>query len=203
MMMNQSGFVLTEFLIAIAIAFGLTMLTFAMTFTLSTVEVVQYIVYSTSRAHAAANFDKQAQQDVARKKYEALVNSPTFKPIFSNGWFEVSKVGQLEIRSGNGENFQAEYSGASSRNNLQGVRTTFKAKILEMQLPFMGKVTAEDEDAGFVTKINAILIREVSMKECQDYFQKERPDALLEMDGNRFSNYRRTGVEGPWEDNGC
>lgn len=202
-MMNQNGFVLTEFLFAIFIAFGLTILTFALSYTLSTVEVTQYIVYSTSRAHAAANFDKLSQQAVARKKYEQLINDSAFKSLYTNGWFEVSKPATLEIKSGAGENFEQDY-GSSVRKNLQGVRTTFKANLLEMQLPFLGDVTPdEDNDDGFVTKINALIIREVSHSECLD-FMKARQDALWQMGGNRFSKFKAsTQIDTPWEDNGC
>lgn len=199
---NQNGFVVTEFLLAISIAFGLTILTFAMTFTLSTVEVVQYIVYSSSRAHAAANFDPDAQKEAARRKYDSLARNQVFLPLFTNGWFEISKAQELEIRSGNGDNFERDYGGSATRMASQGVRANFKANLLEMRVPFLGQTTAED-DKGFVAKINAILIREVSMKECQDFFEKERPNALLEMGNNRFSVYRKTGVDPVWEDNGC
>lgn len=200
--MNQGGFILTEFLIAVAIASGLTILTFAMTFTLSTVEVVQYIVYSTSRAHAAANYDQQAQQDTARKKYQSLAESKAFKFLFTNGWFEISKPSELDIRSGSGSNFSQDYALNNAHPSTQGVRVNFTAKLLEMQLPMLGSVTPEDSK-GFTTRVNALLIREVSMKECQDYFQKERPEALWGLENNRFSSYRKPSVEAPWEDNGC
>lgn len=209
-MRNQKGFVTTEFLIAIIIAFGLTMLTFSLTITLSVVEVSQYAVFSASRAHAAANYDVAAQQAAARKKFEQLISSPALAPLFGNDWFAISSPAQLEIRSGTSANsgssgapnFEQEYGGKDSLHNMQGVRASFTAKILQMKLPFLGSVTPDDD--GFVTRLNAILIREVSQKECQEYMEKRR-DELWTFDGkNRFSKFKKSSDEAvPWEDNGC
>jgi hypothetical protein len=200
-MMNDKGFVTSEFLIAVTIAFGMTIITFAMTFTLSTVEVVQYIVYSTSRAHAAGNFDVTAQKEEARRKYQKLIADPVFAPLFANEWFEISPAAQLEIRSGNGENFENDY-GVSARKNLQGVRTTLKANLLEQHLPLVGNITPEDD--GFKTRINAILLREVSFAECSS-FMESRMAALKAMGNGRFSSLGNSTASLPtlWEDNGC
>jgi hypothetical protein len=202
MMGNQQGFVTTEFLIAIIIAFGLTILTFSMTITLSVVEVAQYVVFSSSRAHAAANYDIASQKKAAQTKFNQLISSQTLAPLFSNGWFEISKPAELEIRSGNGENFEKEYGGSEPRKNLQGVRATFKAKILEMRLPMIGNVTPEDD--SFSTRLNAVLIREVSQKECQDYMEKRAAEMWTFDGANRFSKFKKNGnIPTPWEDNGC
>jgi hypothetical protein len=201
-MKSQKGFVTTEFLIAIVIAFGLTVLTFSMTLTLSVVEVAQYAVFSASRAHSAANYNVEAQKKAAQNKYQQLITGPGLAPLFTNGWFEVSLPAQLEIRSGNGVNFEKEYGGTDPRKNLQGVRATFKAKILEMRLPMVGDVAPEDD--SFMTRLNAILIREVSHKECMDFMEK-RKEELWTFDGsNRFSKFKKNSdTPTPWEDNGC
>ena len=54
------------------------------------------------------------------------------------------------------------------------------------------------------TRLNAILIREVSQKECQDYMDQRREE-LWNFDGNnRFSRFRgNNDIATPWEDNGC
>ncbi|MEZ0393093.1 MAG: hypothetical protein ACAH59_12805 [Pseudobdellovibrionaceae bacterium] len=211
-MLNQKGFVTSEFLIAVIIAFGLTILTFAMTFTLSIVEVAQYIVYSSSRAHAAANLNIDAQRKAAEMKYDSLLKGPVFAPLFSNGWFQLSGTGQgsgsmprLEIRSGGGENYLSDYSkqGADEekKNSLQGVRATFQSNLLELKLPLVGTISPEDD--GFRARLTAMLIREVSLQECQK-FMEDRVQALWSLGGgrpNRFKKNQTTDV--PWEDNGC
>jgi hypothetical protein len=201
-MRSQSGFVTSEFLIAIVIAFGLTMLTFSLTFTLSIVEISQYFVFSASRAHAAGNYDVNAQKKAAQDKFKQLTGNPAVFPLYHNGWFEISSPAQLEIRSGSGNNFEREYGGTDTRNNFQGVRATLTAKILEMHLPLVGDVTPEDN--SFSTRLNAILIREVSHVECNE-FMTQRKDELWNFDGaNRFSRFKpSTNIEVPWEDNGC
>lgn len=204
-MRNQRGFVTTEFLFAIIIAFGMTMLTFSMTYTLSTVEVVQYIVFSSARAQAAANFDIDSQKKEAQLRYGKLANNPVLAPLFKNGWFEISNADQVEIRPGEGDNFQRDYPAAGGgRPTYQGVRTRFVARILEMRIPLLGKVTPDD-DGGFSTRITAFLIREPSQKECLDYMNK-RKDELFD-NGNfngRFSRFKKsTDVPVPWEDNAC
>lgn len=199
--MNQKGFVTTEFLFAVVIAFGLTIMTFAMTFTLSVVEVSQYMVFAASRAQSAAHLDQAEQRKMAEKKYNSLLGSRGIKPLFTNGWYEISSANQLDIRPGNGNNFEKEYGGTQQgRDNFQGVRATFKANILEMRIPLVGNVTPED--GSFSANINALLIREVSQKECEEFTQS-RLEALRNLDGSRFSRFNTTNASAPWEDNGC
>ena len=147
MIKSQSGFVTAEFMFAVVIAFGMTILTFAFTFTLSTVEVTQYVLFSAARAHSAANYDKESQQKQARLKYTSLVKSKVLSPLFNNGWFEIAKPEQIEIRSGDGVNFEREYSTSTgdSRHNMQGVRGFITAKILQMRLPMIGDITPDDD----------------------------------------------------------
>ena len=180
----------------------MTLITFALTFTLSTVEIVQYAAFSASRAHSAGNFDINAQKKAAQLKYDQLMDQSAFSNLFKNGWFTVSKSADLEIRSGNGDDFGKNYSDGTYAFKFHGVRTTFTAKILEMQLPFFGKIQP-DEDDGFKARLTGFLIRETSQKECYD-FMEARKDKLWEYDGQgRFAKFRKSSAVTPWEDNGC
>lgn len=201
--MSQSGgFVTTEFLFAVIIAFGMTLATFALTFTLSTVEIAQYIVYSSARAQAAGNMNIEAQKKSAQLKYETLSLKSSFSNLFQNGWFTLSKPADLEIRSGNGENFEKDYAGSDLAYDFQGVRATFTANVLEMQLPLLGKIQPDD-DNGFRTRLTAFLIREPSMQECND-FMEARKEKLWDYDGaGRFTRFKKSDAPTPWEDNGC
>ena len=197
---KQRGFVTTEFLVAIAIAFGLTTVTFALTYTLSTIEVYQYVIFSTARAHAASNDSVESQQKAARQKYQQLTSSTGLKSLFSGNWFQVSKPNELEIRSGStsGGSFEADYSGGQSKGHLQGVRGTFTARILEMRLPFLGSITPES--GSFSTRVNAIMMREVSFAECVQ-FMKNRAEQIWKIEPG-FGKFKN-GASAPWEDNGC
>ncbi len=205
-MNGQRGFITTEFLFAIVIAFGMSMLTFAMTFTLSTVEVAQYIVYSAARAQAAGNLDKNSQIEEARLKYASLAADKKLSSLFTNGWFSISKKSELDVRPGSGsstDNFGGDYQ-KGGYDTFQGVRTTFIAKILELNVPFLGKVTPED--GGFKTRILALMIREPSHQECVK-FQNDR---VVQFGNNpsfdgRFGSFlsKSKDLPIPWEDNGC
>jgi hypothetical protein len=128
--------------------------------------------------------------------------------LLGNDWYEISPAAQLDIRSGSSAsaggspNFEREYGGTGDiLHDMQGVRANFKAKILEMKLPFIGNVTPED--GGFTTRLTAILIREVSQSECMD-FMDQRRDELWNMGDGRFTKFRKsTQAVTPWEDNGC
>lgn len=196
---SQSGFITVEFLFAIVIAFGMSMLVFAITFTLSTVEIGQYIVFSTARAHAAANFDKTAQSDTAKAKYTALLADPGLGSLFANGWFTLSKPAQLEIKQGYGDNFNSDYD-SDSRGDLQGVRSTFTAQVLQMKLPLIGSVTPEN--GSFSARLTGILIREPTEQECEQYMD-QRNEELWNLGSGRFQAYRQGTTPTPWEDNGC
>jgi hypothetical protein len=200
---NQAGLVTIDFLFAIVLGFGMTAILFAMTFTLTVVEVAQYITFSAARAHAAANINKDTQKTAAREKYSQLISSAALAPLFSGGWFELSKKNELEIRSGETESFKDEYKAASSPNRavFTGVRTTFTAHVLDMQLPMIGKTS--DDDGGFKTKILTVMIREPSQEECQQ-FMKSRIEAINKLEGGtRFSSYSSASKAVPMEDNGC
>lgn len=196
---KQSGFITVEFLFAIVIAFGMSAIVFAMTFTLSTVEVGQYIAFSSARAQAAGNFDKTAQSDAAKAKYSALLADKGLASLFSNGWFTLSKVGQLEIKQGSGDNFSRDYD-SENRGDMQGVRTVFTAKILEMRLPLIGTITPDN--GSFSAKLTGILIREPSEQECEQYMD-QRAQELWNIGDGRFQTYRKGDSSTPWEDNGC
>lgn len=200
-LMSNGGFVTTEFLFAIVIAFGMTSLVFAVTFTLSVVETTQYVVFSAARAQSASNLNPDSQTAAARAKYESLVSHPALAPLFQNGWFSVSPANQLEVRNSQNADFSRDYPTNTPRQVFQGVRTVFKADVLEMRLPFIGSVTPDGD--GFSTRIGAFLIRESSQSECIS-FMRQRVEALWGLGDGRMAKFKGSGsVDVPWEDNGC
>lgn len=207
MIRSERGVVTTDFLFAVIVAFGMSALVFSLTFTLSVVEITQYIVYSAARAQAGAHENPDKQATLARNKYDQLKQNPVFSPLYSNGWFEISSKTDLEIAQGketlNRKSFADDYParGGTNRESFHGVRTTLTAKMLELTLPLIGKVTPEDD--GFKTRIAAILIREPTQQECQDYMRVRR-EKLWEIDNRRFTALPRApDIAVPWEDNGC
>lgn len=201
---NSRGFLTAEFLFALVLSAGLSIVLFSLDFTLSMAEVAQYIAYSTSRAHAAGHIDQDKQEELARNKFKELVNNPVLKPLFNNpdvGWFSLSEP---DIRGGgpSGRSFD-DYPYQEDRVPQVGVRFDFKPQLLNMKIAFLGS-TAEDPDAGFSAKITGFLIREPTHQECYDLQIKKRYEAILNLD----QRYKILGQSGagryvPMEDNGC
>jgi len=204
---SQKGFITLDFIFAVLISFSMCAVLFAMTMTLTVAEIAQYITYSAARAQAGAHKNPSEQELAARNKYEKLVNSPVFAPLFKNGWFSLSEKSQLEVRGGETQtasqgSFKAEYpsTGGSDRFMWTGVRTKFTALILSMKLPMLGRTT--EDDGGLSTRVMTVMIREPSQSECQTFMQ-DRYAKIMSLD-TRFQNYgtHKTSYL-PMEDNGC
>lgn len=200
---NERGITTTDFLFSMMFAVSMILVTLALTFTLSMMEITQYLTYSAARAMAAAQETSEAQSAKAKTKFNALKNSAAFKNLYTGNWFTLSEP---EIRSGSAtssgpKNFDNDYPGAGRDTNrpiMQGVRTTLTAKVLEINIPFVGSL-APDE-GGFSARLVSMLIRESSFSECRDWmkarFLKLQQDQKIKPSGN-------TAAAIAWEDNGC
>lgn len=210
---NSRGMLTAEFIFSLVLVAGLCIVLFALNFTLSMTEVTQYIVFSASRAHAAAHKSVTEQQQMGKDKYNALINNAILKNLLNNpdgGWFQLSS---FEVRSGGdgGNTFNDEYGLAGAPTNgdsyipYTGARVSFQPKLLNVKIAFLGS-TAEDPGAGFTpAKITAFLVREPTQKECWDQVLK-RYDAILNLDP-RYKILGSSGANGyrnkEIEDNGC
>lgn len=188
---DESGQLTLDFIFALTIAFGFSIVFFAMSFTLSMVEVCQYITYAAARTYNAANVSKQAQHDLAQQKYEELKGKGILKTLLKNGWIT---LGPLQL-----DDFSSEYNDESAGADaiFVGARVFFRANVLDMQLPFLGR-TAQDTSTGSAT-LNAYLMREVSTDECYTNFTTHRLENL-----KRIGHYQSLpGSEIVITDNGC
>jgi hypothetical protein len=188
---DESGVITLDFIFALAIAFGFSILFFAMSFTLSMVEVCQYITFSAARTYYGANVSQQAQVDLGKAKYAELKGKGIFKSLFKSGWIN---LGDIEFGD-----FSDEYNDESAGRDaiFEGARVPFKANVLNLRLPFLGN-TASDTSTGKAV-LNAYLMREVSTEECQG-FTKQRLAKLKEVD-SRYQSVQ--GNEVIITDNGC
>jgi hypothetical protein len=201
---NSQGFISAEFIFALTLAIGFSIVLFALNFSLSMAEIAQYIAYSASRAHAAGHIDQSNQEQLGKDKFTELMNNNVLKPLFNNpdgGWFQLSG---LDIRGGGatGKAF-TEYSTDENRVPQVGVRFVFQPKVLNLKIALLGN-TAEDSDKGFSANITGLLIREPTENECWNLQQKVRYQNILNLD----SRYQILGSSGasnfvPMEDNGC
>lgn len=203
-MKSEAGIITADFLFAIAIAMGMFTLLFAMSFSLTVVEITQYVAFATARSASLANLDADDQRAAAITKFKNMVEdkkSPLF-PLYHNGWFTLSKPEELDVRQGTGvpggKNFSQELAGGSDSKHLfMGVSIKFVAHLLHLKLPLIGQIGDEN---GFSTFVNAILIREPTMRECLKFYEDRRSELKNLASGSAFYNpvnYMRM------EDNGC
>jgi hypothetical protein len=202
---NSQGFLSADFLFSIIIASGLCMIFFCLTFTLSMVEVGQYIAFSVTRAHAAGHKTQDDQIAMGKAKFASLQKNKVLRPLFSNGWFEITN---LDIRGGGQDqkNFNDRYPKGETNTTMLpqvGARLNFEAKMLKFNIPFLGST---DNGNGFKAFLTGLMIREPSAKECFDQIRKQRYRAILALDKDRFEKIAGSSSESeyvPMEDNGC
>lgn len=216
---NKSGFITADFIFSIGLILGIGLFIFGLTFSLATIEVGQYIVWSTARNYAAANETEASAKQGAQKKFQNL--SAQFPSLTGNGstsnpWFELLEsdllIGDLsELDS----QFKSELTSDDIRNkNRQpwvGASTKIKLKLFaELKIPYLGKV-AEDESA-FEFPIRAFILRHPSQSECRDFFYKHRyqkgikkleKDTIASDTSATQLESTETMTNGFGEDNGC
>ncbi len=165
-----------------------------MSFTLSMVEVAQYITFSSARSFHSANVSEEAQKDLGRQKYAELKGAGIFKTILKTGWIT---MGDIELGNFSDE-YQDDVAGANAI--FVGARVPFRSTVLNLRLPFLGN-TAQDSSTGSA-KLNAYLMREVSTEECRENFTRHRLEKLKSLDP-RYNSVPTQGAEALITDNGC
>lgn len=208
MMRNERGVATIEFIFSLVIAASLSVVLFSMTYALSVFEVTQYVVYSAARAQLGGNIDSDAQREAAIAKFKQLTTGKSAIATLYNGtWFEIAKPDSLDVRGGpsstNGSTFSADLAGGSdmpNRNWFIGVSAQLNAKILNLNLPLLGQTNPDENEGAFKTRLNAMLIREPSQKECKDFMEARR-SALGDLPS--ADRFYKPGSYIPLEDNGC
>jgi hypothetical protein len=198
-MKKNAGMTSIDFLFSLTIASVFCMVMFALCFTFTVVEISQYIAFSVSRAHMAAHMDQSLQEQMAKNKFAELINNPVLKPLYTNGWFELTGP---EIRGGGQSGVFQDYPQQAATSPI-GIRLKFNAKLLVLNFSLLGSTNPEGN--GFLANITGLLIREPTTKECKDTFKNEtRYRTLLNLDASRFSIGNASADKYvPMEDNGC
>lgn len=201
---NQKGFIIADFIFAMTLTAGMSVLLFAISYSLAVVEVTQYVAYSTARAGLGSNRSPEVQKEKALAKYTQLVKGKgAIGSLYSSNWFEAAAADKIDVRggpTGDGKLFSDDLAGGSDKRNwFIGVSIPLTLKMLRMNLPLIGNTAPEHED-GMMTKINAMLIRDPSEKECKT-FMEQRRSALKELPSGR--QFYDPGSYFPLEDNGC
>lgn len=205
-MQNSRGMISAEFIFALVLCVGLCIVLFSLNFTLSMAEVAQYIAFSSARAHAAGHVDQDKQEQLAKDKFNELINNPVLKPLFNKadgGWF---KLTDFEVRGAgpSGRDFSSDYPITEDRVPQVGVRFNFVPKLLNLKIAFLGSTSEDPSGNSFSAKVTGFLIREPTQKECWELQVKERYKAIMNLDA-RFKVLGASGINKytPLEDNGC
>ena len=206
-MRNQKGFITIDFLFAFVLVMSFSTLLFALTMTLSVVEVTQYVTFAAARSYMPSNINAQQQEIRARIKYQQLTESPVLKPLYAGNWFAITK--DPEVGDITALKFpQYRQPGPEDPNLFWGVGTTFTAKILDFQVPFFGATNPEGDGSGsgFQTYIASYLGRDPTTAECYN-FNVERWRAIrnLPASGGAAPYSTSTQDQGYFlvTDNGC
>jgi hypothetical protein len=175
---NQNGILTLDFIFALMIGMSFTMIFFALTLTLSLVEVTQYMSFSVARASWAAHENRQAQIALGNAKYAELRDKPVFRTIFGQGWF------RLPARPDFGDpvrGFNTEYQPAAQNDNetFFGARLRIEARILDINIPLLGSSKTNPETG--VANVQTFLGREVTTTECREQFNRQRWSNILQL----------------------
>lgn len=197
-MKRESGMITVDFLFAFVLVFGFTMVLFSLAFSLSMAEVTQYITFATARTYSAGHGSPAQQHQLALEKYNSLLSHPVFRPLFTNGWFEVD--GEPEV--GDLSQLFPEYAGGTI-NYFVGAGTNFTARMLDLKIPFYGSTSSQgDEGRGFNTFIASYLGREPTSSECLN-FKKERWTHIKRLDAAYSTTPNKDSDYVPIADDGC
>lgn len=200
-MNNEKGFLSLDFIFALVIVVGFSVVLFAITFTLSIVEITQYISFSSARSYYAAHFTANDQIQMGTKKFQELMEQPAIKPLFrQGGWFELQTpdgpVGDYN-RIYTAKGVQSTSAGFS----FFGSRLKLIANIMDLRFPIIGATS--DQPGAFSANVATYISREPTEQECRENFEQQRYLQILSL-----SNvYQVPGNDGKGfaviMDNGC
>lgn len=197
---DERGIITFDFIFAFVMVWGFTSILFALTLTLSVVEISQYVSFSTARTFHAAHWSPELQNEIGEEKYSQLINNPVLSPLFNNGWFTISQNAGLGDWNELYPQSQDPRDNEGDSDNFIGSRLTLNAKILEIQIPLIG-LTYDDSDA-FTANVASYLNREPTSEECLEFGSEDnRFRALKRLD----ATYNRSEVKNyvHFADNGC
>lgn len=177
---SSSGFIIADFLFAFVLVLSIGIFIFGITFSLATIEVAQYIVWSTARNYSTANVTEAVANTNAHTKFQNL--TAQFPSLTGNGeadpWFELLEtnlvVGDLSVLD---NQLKSEISADDKKNRDRQPWTGASAKIYlklfaGFKIPFLGKVAKDKADFEF--PVRALIIRNPSQEECRNFFYNQR-----------------------------
>jgi hypothetical protein len=206
---NSSGFLAADFLFSFVLVISCGIIIFALTFSLATVEIAQYIVWSSARAYSAANKTPEDSKKAGQKKFNLLAaRYPSLTGVGSSGapWFELTGY-VVGDNASDGLATAAEQKnalGTENRHPWTGARADLFLKLFSsLKIPFLGKISTDD--SVFKFPIRAFILRNPSQQECLDFYSKENrfEKGIKSLETWSGSGLGVSGSYVPIEDNGC
>ena len=160
---SNEGLISLDFLFGFLLSFAFLMVFFALAYSLTIVEVVQYVAFASSRTYMGADINEGAQEKSANAKATNLVTKK-FSSFLNSDWFQVGNGPTILkiIKSDSGMD-----SGTPPRPTYNiGVRIPLTIHLLDFRVPFFGRTKTTDAGNGFQTIVSSYLIREPTQDEC-------------------------------------
>lgn len=187
---NQKGSLVIDFIFAFMLVLSVSFVLLGLSFTLSVVESIQYLAFSTSRDYFAAHENLQKQEDLAKKKFETLKTAGSYKTLLRKDWFDVKYIGSGD--------FAQDYSSTHPNDIFKGTKLNVTIGFLNFNLPLFGST---EGDSPYKTNIASFLGREPSSSECMSLV-RNRFQALLALDNYKMGSIVPESYIA-FDDNGC
>ena len=206
---NSSGFIAADFLFSFVLIIGCGIIIFALTFSLATIEIGQYITWSASRAYMSAAKDKDESEKAGRIKFQNLSKRfPLLTGSDGDGaWFELTLIQVGDNASAGMKDVQLTNRNAGAAENRHpwtGVATELNLKLFQsLQIPFLGKLATDP--SVFTMPLRSFLMRNPSQKECLQFYSNRYSEGILKLESGNWSQLPTVSptTYQPMEDNGC
>lgn len=168
---DESGSLAVDFTFGLTLAIVSMGVFFAISLTLSMIELTQYLAFASSRTYYAGHLSQASQAARGDRKLRNLLATEPFKTMLKeSGWFEV-KVEDTAIG-----NYATEFNASDPRGRdiFEGAKLKFTADILDMSFPIIGG----NSDGPFTTNVYSFLGREPSTQECIENFYKQKTNLI-------------------------
>lgn len=197
---REAGFVAAEFLFSFVLVISCGIIVFALTFSLMTVEVSQYITWSAARAYSSGNKSKGDSEAAGRQKFTNLAAAFPLLSGATGEWFELTAVSVGKNAAMGMSNLDASNRmGDETRHPWSGFSSTLDLKLFKsLKIPFIGPIT--NDESLFKFPLHAFILRNPSQGECMQFFN-DRINAIRDLPD--FKSLPSGGTYTPHEDNGC
>jgi len=195
-LMNNRGSLTVEMIFGLMLAFGVGLVLFAVSFSLTTIEIAQYMSYSAARVQIAARKDLSSQEQQAVAKFKSL-QSKIFGPN-AEAWFAFGNphtwTSSIWSQNFNIDNALNTGAGVFDWSPNQGFGFELTLKLLGIKVPFLGQAGKNDE---FDIFISSLLMRHPNDVDCKAFWGENRGEALRDrlVDRNGASRFSASALD--------